>query len=677
MGKRAWFDWENSELIRVYAARRILDYVQMAILFPSFYKHIVEAILTNEGYRERLYLTYEELHQIVRNELEHNRYCCGCRCRFNIFEIFMNKDEDADSIVRTIIALQPTNLKCVPSVIRYWALRKEQEEGIMPSSRQRVVENKEEKNDDEDDEDDYGKNRVLDLWTNASKLGLGDVTSRQQIASQWNTRTMRAELIHASVYILRKRDRDRFVKLNRCVRELQRTQRIVEDLVHDLSERVESLTNTKIDIVVGDDDEVDDDEVDDVDDEQENFRDDKDRNNEDEKKAHEEEDDNHDAKVGSKKKKMSEKSGDVALNIDPKNTEDSKADSTSPAVTDIDDDDGTKSSDSKDNEIRSSSSSGSRNSKHRRGNKKTGVAKALLSGLTSNLFQRNTDKNKKDKFKESARVIQQFQDELNSTVAELQADRILRDAHEKNEGDKSDDEENDSEKKDHDDDDRSSNDLKSSNTASNSNSTTGTQNWKEFGFSREFMKKWQTINRNDPIDQSWDTLNTKLQKHVQGTGTGDAYGVEDTTTNVDSQNNVTKDDNKKKDVDDSDNTEKKKSGWRKFVPFIGNRTDGDEGEVEDEDEDTDMEENTLPDLLNLDQINMLWEKKDDEWREYLVLNRPECLINKRIEVQWEDGFEAGIITQFNRHTRKHTVQYDDGELRRYDLRRKKYRFLIG
>ena len=59
---------------------------------------------------------------------------------------------------------------------------------------------------------------------------------------------MRAELIHASVYILRKRSRERYTKLNRCVRELQRTQRMVEDLVHDLSERVEMLTNTKIDI---------------------------------------------------------------------------------------------------------------------------------------------------------------------------------------------------------------------------------------------------------------------------------------------------------------------------------------------------------------------------------------------------------------------------------------------
>ena len=187
MAKRAWFEWENSDLIRVYAARRVLDYVQMAILFPSFYKHIVEAILTNEEYRERLYLTYEELHQIVRNELEHNRHCCGCRCRFNIFEIFMNKDQDADSIVRTIIALQPTNLKCVPSVLRYWALRKEEDDEENVGNR-RMESSKEEDYNDEDD-DRNQKNGKLGLWMNASKLGLGDVTSKQQIATEWNTRT--------------------------------------------------------------------------------------------------------------------------------------------------------------------------------------------------------------------------------------------------------------------------------------------------------------------------------------------------------------------------------------------------------------------------------------------------------------------------------------------------------
>ena len=33
------------------------------------------------------------------------------------------------------------------------------------------------------------KNRKLGLWMNASKLGLGDVTSKQQIATEWNTRT--------------------------------------------------------------------------------------------------------------------------------------------------------------------------------------------------------------------------------------------------------------------------------------------------------------------------------------------------------------------------------------------------------------------------------------------------------------------------------------------------------
>ena len=48
--------------------------------------------------------------------------------------------------------------------------------------------------------------------------------------------------------------------------------------------------------------------------------------------------------------------------------------------------------------------------------------------------------------------------------------------------------------------------------------------------------------------------------------------------------------------------------------------------------------------------------------------------NNKVGGRW---FESGVATQFNRHTRKHTVQYDDGELRKYDLRRKNYRFVIG
>ena len=101
----------------------------------------------------------------------------------------MNKDQDADSIVRTMIALQPTNLKCVPSVLRYWALRKDEddEENVDRGLNRRMESSS--KEEEEEDDDQNQKNRKLGLWMNASKLGLGDVTSKQQIATEWNTRT--------------------------------------------------------------------------------------------------------------------------------------------------------------------------------------------------------------------------------------------------------------------------------------------------------------------------------------------------------------------------------------------------------------------------------------------------------------------------------------------------------
>ena len=287
---------------------------------------------------------------------------------------------------------------------------------------------------------------------------------------------------------------------------------------------------------------------------------------------------------------------------------------------------------------------------------------------------------KKDKFKESARVIQQFQDELNSTVAELQAERIVRDTNEKN-GDDTDEEEKEEEKDDDDEDDDDDEQVDQNNPKSNSTSSE-TQNWKEIGFTREFMKRWQTLNRKNPIDQSWDTLNSNLQKNVQRHEGQD--GADDTESEKNDENNKTKKQEGSSSTDSnkssSGNSTKKKgskSKWRKFIPFASNRTSDDVQVDEDDYDESDAEDETLPDLLNLDQINELWEKKDDEWREYLAMNRPESLIKKRIEVEWEDGFESGVITQFNRHTRKHTVQYDDGELRKYDLRRKNYRFLIG
>ena len=484
---------------------------------------------------------------------------------------------------------------------------------------------------------------------------------------EYITGTMRAELIHASVYILRKRSRERYTKLNRCVRELQRTQRMVEDLVHDLSERVEMLTNTKIDIFAEDENEFDDDEgykSDDTNSDRDQDGDDGEGGADDEKNA------DGDAKSSIKKKK-NERVDDVALNIDPKqHVEDSKADSTGPTAA-------AKSSDSKNKEQQDDDDDEEEEEQSESKDKiSAGVAATskALTGLASKVFKRDVDK--KDEFKESARVIQQFQDELNSTVAELQAERILRDSNEKN-GDGTDEEEK--EKDDDEDDDVEQVDQK--NSKSNNSTSSETQNWKEFGFTREFMKRWQTLNRKNPIDQSWDTLNSNLQKNVQRHEGQD--GADDTESEKNDENNKTKKqegsssstDSKKSSSGKSTKKEGSKSGWRKWVPFASNRT-SDDVQVDDYDE-SDAEDETLPDLLNLDQINELWEKKDDEWREYLAMNRPESLIKKRIEVEWEDGFESGVITQFNRHTRKHTVQYDDGELRKYDLRRKNYRFLIG
>ena len=598
----------------------------------------------------------------------------------------MNKNEDADSIVRTIIALQPTNLNCVPSVLKYWALRKEDEEGGEEENDENDnVHNRKSssmrrsgKSDDDEDDEDEEKNKPLGLWANASNLGLGDVTSKQQIASEWNTRTNRAELIHASVYIFRKRSRDRFAKLNRCVRELQSTQRIAEDLIYDLSEKVESLTTTKLAIEDDDDDDFklndDDDDHDDNDDDDEQEEEDEDadgtvggefekadtnsmigRGDAKKKVASDDVTNDYDSKIGRKEKDVASisSSKNVSLSMgDRKNdVEDSKADSSGVTSTSSSSSASMKDSKAKEREDRKAEQS-----------KTPSATKKVLSGMASNLtakmFNRNGEKKKKDKFTESARQIQEFQDELNSTVAELQAERLARD-------------ENDL---DHDLDNDDDDDGDDEEDGTNTNKTSSeVQNWKEFKFSREFMKRWKTVNKNDPIDQSWDTLNTKLKKHEHRETNLDGSGETEGRGSSQQKNK----DETQKEKNESKQKKTKRSGWRRFVPFVPNSTDPEKYEGEEDEKSEESEEDTLPDLLNLDQINDLWDMKDHEWREYLAMNRPETLINKRIEVEWEDGYESGTITQFNRNTRKHTVQYDDGELRKYDLRRKNYRFLIG
>ena len=235
------------------------------------------------------------------------------------------------------------------------------------------------------------------------------------------------------------------------------------------------LTNTKIDIFAEDENEFDDEgyKSDDTSSDRDQDDDDGEGGADDEKNA------DGDAKSSIKKKK-NERVDDVALNIDPKqHVEDSKADSTGPAAA-------AKSSDSKDKEQQDDDEKDEQSESKDKISAGMAATSKALTGLASKVFKRNVDK--KDKFKESARVIQQFQDELNSTVAELQAERIVRDTNEKN-GDDTDEEKDDDDDEDDDDEQVDQNNPKSNSTSSE------TQNWKEIGFTREFMKRWQTLNR--------------------------------------------------------------------------------------------------------------------------------------------------------------------------------------
>ena len=46
-------------------------------------------------------------------------------------------------------------------------------------------------------------------------------------------------------------------------------------------------------------------------------------------------------------------------------------------------------------------------------------------------------------------------------------------------------------------------------------------------------------------------------------------------------------------------------------------------------------------------------------------------IGKRLKVQWSKGkWYAGVITEYNERTGKHTVLYDDGEVKEYNLAKK-------
>jgi hypothetical protein len=56
--------------------------------------------------------------------------------------------------------------------------------------------------------------------------------------------------------------------------------------------------------------------------------------------------------------------------------------------------------------------------------------------------------------------------------------------------------------------------------------------------------------------------------------------------------------------------------------------------------------------------------------------RPTTLIGKRVQVKWaREKWYQGTVTSYDCATRKHTVTYDDGDNRSYNLRRKTIEWL--
>jgi small nuclear ribonucleoprotein (snRNP)-like protein len=54
------------------------------------------------------------------------------------------------------------------------------------------------------------------------------------------------------------------------------------------------------------------------------------------------------------------------------------------------------------------------------------------------------------------------------------------------------------------------------------------------------------------------------------------------------------------------------------------------------------------------------------------LLQQEKWIGRRLQVQWSQGkWYPGVITNFDASTGKHTVTYDDGDIRQYNLAKKK------
>ena len=51
----------------------------------------------------------------------------------------------------------------------------------------------------------------------------------------------------------------------------------------------------------------------------------------------------------------------------------------------------------------------------------------------------------------------------------------------------------------------------------------------------------------------------------------------------------------------------------------------------------------------------------------------EVLKGRSIDIKWQEGWYRGTVTQWNPHTGLHTIEYDDGTLCKYKMRRKLWR----
>eukprot|EP00939_MAST-03C_sp_MAST-3C-sp1_P004472 g4472.t1 len=653
---RNWSYWEHAKSITIPRVRRFIEGLQMSIILPSFYRHVVDAIVTNESLNGKNYLTYDELYRIVADEVRHHKGCCGVPCRCNVFRIFLDEEETIQNIVQTLIATHPVNMHALPTVLRYWALRRLQarkdlkygggddegsgEEKGRGARARHSSRRFRERGDDDDGDDDDGASATkegnaddepLDTWSNATAMDLADATSLQQIRAEWDGRTLRGELLHASAYAFRSRSTRRLSSLGDCVQSVRRSQRIMENLVASIHERVSTMSAVVLD----------------VSDEEEEEEEEEVAINEDEEKAN-----LHDAVAISR----SARTGISKISAAPGGKAAAASDtSSSRSISD----EGAISN--------SKSIVEPKKSKKKNYLLKSGTKKFLdgLGGVSSTV---TSESKREKKFIDSARNIQSFQDELNATIAELEAERMSKAGGAR---------------------DLSSTDDRGEVDAADAIAAVETsgasKKWANFEFESDFLKKWAALNRNNPVDKSWDTLDNKFRSNrpVAGPDDGDANrssgaAVGASNTGSDSTSS-------------SNSTDRRRGGGILSMFKFGRRRAakrvGDDGAIE-KDENAESGEiggvhsgdaanaNELPDLWSVDHINAAWAFEDEEWRDYVAQNRPEALKGKRIEVRWEEGYQSGTITQYNPHTQRHRVEYDDGELRLYDLRRKKYRFLM-